>query len=219
MKSGVAGAQGRTERRSRPAITVGLCLGVVMVLVCVKVGSEGSMALERGGLALASGDERVAALHWREAMGWYLPGGDWREEAADQLWRLHEVQSARGDVEGALASLWHLEAGLSVGSEVNSEVVDRGRLGSALSELTVLWGEQRGSAEGRRVALEAGPVDGYKRAQRGERWGGGVLAAVGFFLWIGLGLWGLGREEGLKRVFLCAWAGALLCFLVGVWQA
>ncbi|MEZ4269749.1 MAG: hypothetical protein R3F39_25610 [Myxococcota bacterium] len=209
------------ERRRRVA-TVLLALGVVLAAVTVRTVVSGTAARDHGMERLAAGDEAGAAMFLREAVSWYLPVAWWREEAIEGLWSLHERQVAQGRLSDAVSTLSALRGGLfAARSLVHPDGDWLVRVDAALAPLLARWEAEAASVEGRAApgtasAREAAFAATLSRETRPSR-GFGLLAVLGFALWVGATWTGLGSPQGAPR---WRWLGAgvlgLLAFLAGV---
>ena len=196
-------------------------VGTLFLVVVIRVGVSGSSSLEAGQTALASGDEVGATAHLRESVSWYLPWGPWRSVAMEDLWSLYEKQAARGDLPAAVRTLSALRSGVVAGQGlVRSDGEQLDRVHAVLPGLMARWEAQAAEEEGRRTP---GPMaereahfsrllDQDARPQRG--WG--LLAVLGFGLWIGGGIYATGKDGAERIRPLVASVGGLVLFLVGL---
>lgn len=197
---------------------------LVVVALVARIVISGYGALSRGEEALAAGDELSAALELREAMTWELPlAAPWQEEAAEGLWTLHEGQVQRGDVPGAVQTLTLLRGGLFGSRSVFGLGLSedwRVRTDGALAPLMARWEADSARLEGRplpgsleeRAAHFAETLTWDAMPSRGF----GVLAVLGFFLWVGFG-WRAAGHHGRRRwMALGVSVAGLALFLGGV---
>jgi hypothetical protein len=82
--------------RSRP-VQVGLLVVALLFMLVLRVGYGSYSALERARVLRAEGDAALAALAYREAITWYLPGSPWVARAIEGMWELADEAEAAGD--------------------------------------------------------------------------------------------------------------------------
>ncbi len=88
-------------------------LGLLLVGAAVARVAHGSRsALERGRALEAQGDEALAALAYREAITWYLPGSPWVARGIEAMWALAEQAEERGDLVAARTIVGNLRGAL-----------------------------------------------------------------------------------------------------------
>ena len=195
-----------------------------VVVLLIRVGVSGQRSLEAGEAALERGETLAAVASLRTSMGWYLPFAPWRGAAADRLWELHEAQVKAGDVPGAVQSLSALRSGIiSTWGLVHTDTDELERVHGALPGLMAQWELDAAAEEGREVpgSLEERTshyLDILRRETRPLR-GWGVLALVGFGLWLIAAWRATERAAGARWRHLAASAGGLLLMLLGLWQA
>ena len=171
---------------------------------------------------MAEGNELGAVVAYREAVSWYLPVvAPWRDEAADALWSLHERQLQAGRLADAVRSLQSLRAGLRSADSVWRPNQDLKRqVDAKLAPLMAQWEAEDAQAAGRtspgsladRTARHAALLARDERPSR--PWG--VLAVMGFFVWVGAGVKGLNRDDGGRRRLLAVSLAGLVAFLTGI---
>ena len=163
----------------------------------------------------------MAVHHFREAISWVLPVAPWREDAADVLWDIHTGQVKAGELKEAVQTLSMLRAGLMAGrSLLGPDEEWHSKVDAALAPLMARWEAKATSQEGRPLpgtleereahfatilAQDTLPSRGY-----------GLLAIIGFFIWV-VAVWRSTDSEGNLRLKLLS-AGALgfLLFLLGL---
>ena len=194
---------------------------VILLAVFIRVGVSGSGALERGRAAILQGDETLASHHFRESISWYLPVAPWRDDSAQALWDLHKSQVARGNLKDAVQSLSMLRAGFMAGrSLIGPDQVWRAQTDQALAPLMAQWEAQAAAQEGRQVPgdlkeREAHFAQVLARDTMPSR-SSGLLAVLGFGLWIA-SIWRATGAQGRSRLrYLGAGALGFILFLVGV---
>lgn len=217
--------EGAAEEPSRPRRTrreVAVAATLIALALIARVVFSGQAALEDGHAALKAGDELGATVAYREAVSWYLPiVAPWRDEASDALWTLHEHQLAENRLPDAVRSLQSLRAGLrSADSILRPNTALKVQVDEALAPMMARWEAEDAEASGRtspgtlqeRTAHHAALLANDERPNR--FWG--LLAALGFLLWVGAAVVGLQREGAPRTRLLGLSAAGLLAFLAGV---
>jgi hypothetical protein len=170
----------------------------------------------------AAGNELRATVAYREAVSWYLPlVAPWRDEAADALWTLHRTQLEAKRLPAAVQSLQSLRAGLrSADSLWRPDGALKARVDATLAPLMAQWEAQDARASGRqspgeltaRTAHHAALLAQDERPSRA--WG--LLAVLGFGLWVGAAIRGLDREGSARARLLALSLLGLVAFLAGL---
>ena len=212
---------------SEPEQPGGRRLAILLVtLVCLtligRVVTSGQAALTDGHAALAEGNELGATVAYREAISWYLPVvAPWRDEAADALWDMHLAQLEADRLPAAVQSLQSLRAGLRSADSLWRPDQERKRLvDDTLAPLMARWEADDAKASGRKSPGELASRTEHHAAllaqdERPSR-PFGLLAVLGFGLWIGAAVRGL-KQEGKGRVKLLALSVlGLTAFLTGL---
>ena len=217
---------GRGHKRARGRAAWWLAaLGLVLAVIVVRVVVSGRDALARGRVALAAGDELLAAVELREAISWSLPlAAPWREEAARALWASAERQRAAGRWDAQVQSLSQLRAGWLGGRGLlGPNEAWMGRVDRALGPALAAWEAQAAQEEGRpqpgpRAAREAHFAAVLARDPMPHR-GASLAAVLGFALW----LWGAWRGAAARGASRWRWVALALAglgaFLLGAWLA
>ena len=203
----------------RITVIVALLVGLTLI---GRVVSSGQGALADGHTALAEGNELGATVAYREAVSWYLPvGAPWRAEAADALWELHVAQLKADRLPAAVQSLQSLRAGLrSADSLWRPDQARKAQVDAALAPLMARWEAEDAIASGRmspgdltvRTAHHAALLAQDERPER--LWG--LLAVLGFALWVGGAIRGLGHDGPPRRLLLALSVVGLIAFLAGL---
>ena len=206
----------------RRAVRIAVVVLVALGAICARVALSGQAALERGRANLQAGDAELAGLDLREAIGWTLPGwAPWRGEAIALLWDLQGQQAARGEVPEAVATLTALRAGLYASrSLLVDDDAEHARVDAALAPLMARWEELAASAEGRRVPGSAEEREIHFAAtlarDRLPDARLGILAVIGFALWVGATLRATARTGRRRWAHFGAALVGFAAFLAGV---
>jgi hypothetical protein len=209
-----------TARGSRRVtIIVAVLIGLTLI---GRVISSGQAALEDGHAALAAGNELGATVAYREAVSWYLPlAAPWRDQAADALWDLHLTQLEAKRTPAAVQSLQSLRAGLrSADSLWRPDGERKQRVDAALAPLMAAWEAEDAQASGRTIPGELATRAAHHaqllaQDERPSRpWG--LLAVLGFGLWVGAATKGLSQGGPARRRLLALSFAGLVAFLTGL---
>jgi len=211
-----------SEPRKRGRRDVAIAATLIALALVARIVTSGQAAVDDGHAALTAGNELGATVAFREAVSWYLPlVAPWRDEAADALWHLHERQLGEDRLPDAVRSLQSLRAGLRGADSIlrpNAEL--KARVDEALAPMMARWEAADVKSSGRtspgtleeRTAHHAALLARDERPERG--WG--LLAVLGFFLWVGAAVVGLQREGTPRWRLLGLSAAGLVAFLAGV---
>ncbi|MDP6944003.1 MAG: hypothetical protein QF464_07635 [Myxococcota bacterium] len=206
--------------RTRRLVLIATAL--IAVALVARVVTSGQAAVDQGHQALQAGNELGATVAYREAISWYLPlVAPWRDQAADALWALHEQQLADSRLPDAVRSLQSLRAGLRSGdSLIRPDAALKARVDTTLAPLMARWELEDAQASGREPegTLEARTTHHAALLAKDERpsRGWGLVAVLGFFLWVGGAIVGLRDDEGPRWRLLGLSAVGLVAMLAGV---
>ena len=214
--------EGLLAGRSR--LSWGIVVSAVVLVICLRVVISGSSALEEGEAAVSSGDELGATVLLRESLSWYMPLASWREPAAEALWSLYERQASRGDLEAAVRTLSAIRSGVISGQGLfrhDGELLER--VHDVLPGLMARWEASAAKQDGRDEPGLLADREAYfarllAREVRPDR-GWGLLAVLGFAVWMGAAFVAAGRGAGERLRPLIASAVGLALFLIGVGYA
>lgn len=197
-----------------------------MVLISLtligRVVTSGQDALSDGHQALEKSNELRAVIAYREAISWYLPlWAPWRSEASEALWTLHTKQLSEGRTSAAVQSLQSMRAGLrSADSLWRPDSALKAKVDGALAPLMAKWEAEEARAAGRespgeleaRISHHAALLAQDERPERSY----GLLALLGFALWVGALLRALSAEPPAPRRLYALSAVGFLAFLAGL---
>ena len=177
-----------------------IAIGLVMLGLVVRVALGGVGALDRARSADEVGDTVVAVMEYRQALSWYLPIAPWRGDAADGLMRLSQASLDAGRWEEAVLRLNMLRSGFLGGRSLLGVDDD------ALSAVDVLLSRALAQWEAEAAIAEQRPSAGSV-AERTTHYAGvlandpmpsrawGLVAVLGFFLWLGGAWWAAGAAR------------------------
>jgi len=198
-----------------------IAIAVIVLGLVVRVAMGGFGALNRAQAAESAGDLRVAVLGYREALAWYLPVAPWRGEAANSLLRLAKESVVAAKWDEAVMRLNMFRSGVLGGRSILGVDDERLATGDALlSAALAQWEIQAAVAEKRKVpGTVAERTKHYAEVLARDPMpsrGWGLLAVLGFFLWLGGAWWAADAQPGRKMYAWLSSGLGLAGFLAGV---
>lgn len=164
---------------------------LLLVVLFARAAWDGRAALREGDRAWSRGAHVEAVVSYRRALRWHAPWSPWTVEAARKLETIAKRASERGD--DALAVFaWRAVRGSLLASRSLYQPQPE-RLRQANEQIATLMAHdpvQPAMDRDKSVAvLRAEHLALLTQSQQGVSRGWALLAAIGFFLWIGCVWW------------------------------
>ena len=198
--------------------------GVVLLVLAVWAGMMEFRAREELGRARQArdaGEVRLAMKHFARTMNWYVPGGG-AARAGEELLALGLELAEKGRDKEAAVALSRVRAGLQAARHLftpRRDLIDRADVKLAELRARERLGPAAGEEAVKKKTREYLTLLGRPPAPKNLPALGAVL---GFFAWVGLTLWGLGRVfgRGLGRAstwgYALAWAAGYVLWVWGM---